>query len=289
MMRTMGVEERLRRGRRDAKTRDAMFRAKIEHGAKCAPFVSAAILQTLKEVYPVEEEDLAAQVELGRVRMLVVSAAEPSGKKLVECQKVSVLLTLDRPDDDEVRVHQGVTGLRRARLLRMTVEAFEQGGLLTHEDLAFRLLNCGLRTIVRDVEQLRGQGLAVPTRGQQQDIGPGQTHRVQAVRLFLKGLEPREIAKRLYHSLSAIENYVMTFARVTLLASRGHVEDEIAFVLKRSTTLVRAYRELHSQHANDPACQTRLRELTQKLEGSVKRVKTSKTSRNAGEKGGTRS
>jgi hypothetical protein len=93
----------------------------------------------------------------------------------------------------------------------------------------------------------------------------------------------------LYHSLSAIENYVMTFARVTLLASRGHVEDEIAFVLKRSTTLVRAYRELHSQHANDPACQTRLRELTQKLEGSVKRVKTSKTSRNAGEKGGTRS
>ena len=51
----------------EAKTRDAMLRARIEHGAKCAPFVSAAIIQTLKEVYPVEAEDFAAQVELGRV------------------------------------------------------------------------------------------------------------------------------------------------------------------------------------------------------------------------------
>jgi len=285
MMRTMAVKESLRRGRMEAKTRDAMFRARIEQGAKCAPFVSAAILQTLKDVYPVDADDLAAQVELGRVRMLVVAAHEPSGKKLGECQKVSVLLTLDQPDDDDVRVHQGVTGLRRARLLRMTVEAFEQGGLLTHEDLASRLLNCGLRTIVRDVEQLRGAGLAVPTRGQQQDIGPGQTHRVQAVKLFLKGLEPREIARRLYHSLSAIENYVTTFSRVVLLASRGHVDDEIAFVLKRSATLVRAYRELHSESANDRGCQRRLQELTQKLSGST----PPNTTRNAAEKGGARS
>ena len=158
MLRTMAVEERLRRGRMEAKTRDAMFRAKIEVGAKCAPFVSQAILQTLKEVYPVEAEDLAAQVELGRVRMLVVAMHEPSGKKLGDCQKVSVLLTLDQPDDDDVRVHHGVTGLRRARLLRMTVEAFEQGGLLTHEDLAFRLLNCGLRTIVRGCRAVAQRG-----------------------------------------------------------------------------------------------------------------------------------
>ncbi len=141
MMRTMAFEEWLRRERMEAKSQDAMFRAKIEHGAKCAPFESAAILQTLKVVYPVEAEDLAAQIELGCVRMLVVAAHEPSGKKLGECQKVSVLLTLDPPDDDDVRVHQGVSGLRRVWLLRMTVEAFEQGGLLTQDDLAFRLLN----------------------------------------------------------------------------------------------------------------------------------------------------
>ena len=108
---------------------------------------------------------------------------------------------------------------------------------------------------------------------------------MQAVRLFLKGLEPREIARRLYHSLSAIENYVMTFARVVLLSSRGHVADEIALVLRRSAALVEAYRELHAQHAQDPACQVRLRELTQKLA----EPKITKHSQKSAEKGGSRS
>ena len=41
----------------------------------------------------------------------------------------------------------------------------EQGGfLLSYEDLAFRLFNCGLRTIVRDVKDLRSRDIAVPTR-----------------------------------------------------------------------------------------------------------------------------
>jgi len=65
------------------------------------------------------------------------------------------------------------------------------------EDLAFRLFNCGVRTIVRDVQLLRRRQLEVPSRGQQQDIGPGQTHRVQAVRLFLMGHQPNEIAQRM--------------------------------------------------------------------------------------------
>jgi hypothetical protein len=62
------------------------------------------------------------------------------------------------------------SGLRRARLLRLASEAREQGGLLSHEDLAFRLLNCGLRTMVRDLNALRRAGVEVPTRGQQTDL-----------------------------------------------------------------------------------------------------------------------
>ena len=64
-------------------------------------------------------------------------------------------------------------------------------------------------------------GVEVPTRGQQQDIGPGQTHRVQAVRFFLQGLEANEIARRLYHTIGSIENYVTTFARIVILIKKG--------------------------------------------------------------------
>ena len=206
MIRSRSLEDKMRRQRADAKTLDNLFRRRIEAGANCAPFVSQAILQTAKEVFPLDPQQIVGQLGLGQVKLLVVAATEPAGKALDDCQKVTVCLTLDMSKEDfEVRCRRGVVGLRRARLLRLTCEDCEQGGLLSHEDLAYRLLNCSLRTIVRDIQVLRRAGVETPTRGQQQDIGPGQTHRAQAVRLFLQGFEPNEVAHRLYHTLASIE------------------------------------------------------------------------------------
>ncbi|MCH8962859.1 MAG: hypothetical protein IH820_16505 [Bacteroidetes bacterium] len=38
----------------------------------------------------------------------------------------------------------------------MAHEALDQGALLTAEDLAYRIFNCGLRTISRDLKMLAG-------------------------------------------------------------------------------------------------------------------------------------
>jgi hypothetical protein len=169
-------------------------------------------------------------------------------------------------EDYQVRLAHGVEGLRRARILRLTAEARDQGGLLSYEDLAFRLLNCGVRTIVRDVQALRRRAIEVPSRGQQMDIGPGQTHRVQAVRLYLKGLETNEIARRLYHTLSSIENYITTFARIVILINKGYADDEIAFVIGRSGPLVAAYRRLHDEFQARPTARRRLDEILARVE-----------------------
>jgi hypothetical protein len=267
MMRTKFLEEQFRRGRLDAKTLDSLFRRKIEQGANCSPFVSQAILKTVKEVYPLDPDDTDRQLGLGQIKLLVVAAEEPAGKPLDQCQKVTVCLTLDAAREDyQIRLAHGVEGLRRARILRLTAEARDQGGLLSYEDLAFRLLNCGVRTIVRDVQALRRRGVEIPTRGQQRDIGPGQTHRVQAVRLYLQGLEANEIARRLYHALSSIENYLTTFARVVTLIDRGYADDEIAFVIRRSSPLVAAYRKLHDEFRDKPAARRRLGEILARVE-----------------------
>ena len=267
MMRTPMLEDQLRQGRLDAKTLDSMFRRRIEEGANCSPFVSQAILATVKEVFAIGPEEPDHHLGLGRIRLLVVAAEEPAGKPLAACQKVSVLLTLDTgPEDYQVRLAHGVEGLRRCRILRVTAEAREQGGLLSYEDLAFRLFNCGVRTIVRDVQALRRRGIEVPARGQQQDIGPGQTHRVQAVRLYLQGLEAKEVARRLYHTLDSIENYITTFARIVILINRGYSDDEIAFVIRRSGPLVAAYRRLHTDLGDKPAARRRLEEIVARIE-----------------------
>ena len=279
MIRSTVFQELRRAGRMDAKSLDNLFRRRIEEGgANCPPFVSQAILQIVKEVF-VLDADATSSADLGKVRLLVVAAGEPAGKSIDACQKVTVCLTLDAgKDDQEIRCRQGVTGLRRARILRLAVEAREQDGLLSYEDLAYRLLNCGVRTVVRDVEAMRRASLQVPTRGQQQDIGPGQTHRVLAVDLFLRGHEPKEIARHIYHSLSSVENYLTTFARVAFLANQGYGDDEVAFLLNRSTPLVAAYRRLYDQAKARKPGQRRLDEILARVERP----------RNSSQKGGVR-
>jgi uncharacterized protein DUF1670 len=267
MMRTKFLDEKFRQGRLDAKTLDNLFRRRIEQGANCSPFVSQAILTTVKEIYSLDLDDVDRQLGLGMIKLLVVAAEEPAGKPLEQCQKVTVRLTLDSAQEDyQIRLTHGVEGLRRCRILRLTAEARDQGGLLSYEDLAFRLFNCGVRTIVRDVQALRRRDLEVPTRGQQQDIGPGQTHRVQAVRLYLQGLEANEVARRLYHTLGSIENYITTFARVVILVNKGYADDEIAFVIRRSSPLVAAYRRLNDEFQTKPAARRRLDEILARVE-----------------------
>ena len=281
MIRNKLIEEKLRRERLDAKSLDNLFRRRIELGANCSPFVSGAILQTVRDVFPLSPDDTDNALGLGQIKLLVVAATEPAGKSLEQCQKVTVTLSLDAgPEDLQIRLAYGVDGLRRARLLRMAGEAREQGGLLSYEDLAYRLFNCGVRTIVRDVRALRRRDLEVPSRGQQQDIGPGQTHRVQAVRLYLQGLEANEIARRLYHTLAAIENYVTTFARVALLINRRYGDDEIAFVIRRSSVLVGAYRRLYDEFKHQRSAGRRLGEILARVDKSAAEF---------GQKGGRRS
>ena len=187
-----------------------------------------------------------------------------------ECQKVAVRLTLDAGQEDfQIRQAHGVEGLRRARILRVTAEAREQGGLPSYEDLTFRLFNCGVRTIVRAVQPLRRRDIEVPTRGQQRDIGPGQTHRLQAVCLYLQGLKANEIATRLYHTRDSMDNYIPPFVCVAFLANKGYADDEIAFVMRRSTPLVAAYRQLLAQVQAQPGAQRRLAEILARIPAST--------------------
>jgi uncharacterized protein DUF1670 len=270
MLRTQVLETQLRQGRLDAKTLDSMFRCRIEEGANCPPFVSQAILAIVKEVFGLNPDDADHQLGLGQIKILAVAADEPAGKPLEQCQKVTVRLTLDDGRDDfQVRLQHGVEGLRRARILRVTAEARDQNGLLSYEDLAFRLFNCGVRTIVRDVNALRRREVEVPSRGQQVDIGPGQTHRVHAVRLYLKGLEANEIALRLYHTLGSIENYITTFARVAFLVDKGYGDDEIAFVMRRSSPLIADYRKLLDEFRDKRSARRRLAEIRARVEPST--------------------
>jgi hypothetical protein len=91
-------------------------------------------------------------------------------------------------------------------------------------------------------------------------VGQALSHRVQAVELYLKRYTFTQIRQRIYHSLPAIANYVVTFAVVVAHTRDGHSVDEIAFLMQISPALVRQYQELYQRY-NTPEYQERIDEI----------------------------
>jgi hypothetical protein len=244
------------------KTLDGTFLHLIEKGANCSPFVSNAILHTAKNVYRLNEADPKNTIKPGQMKIVGIAAFEPAGKRLGECQKKECTITVYADsEDDQTRALYGTTGLRRSKLLRIATEAWEQNVLLSHEDFAYKILHCGLRTIARDVKYFKERNIFVPTRGQQMDIGPAVSHKVLAIEQLILRKDEHEIAKTIYHSLSAVERYTLGFARVIILKEKGFNIDETSFVVQLSQRLVKEYLTLYEKYRNNPDCKERLDEI----------------------------
>jgi len=152
------------------KQQDVRFVTQLQAGMNCSPFEAKAILNCVYEVYQPYFNN-SASVKPGQILFEVVSVENFPKGKLSFCQMKAVILTLDSgPDDLEVRERAGVIGLRRHRLERIANEAFQQGGLLTVEDIANRLLNCGERTVTRDIKALKNKGVCLPLRSTVKDM-----------------------------------------------------------------------------------------------------------------------
>ena len=256
---SIGKWERLRQ-----KHQDVQFINRLQAGMNCSPFEAKAILNCVYDVYQ-PYFDNTASMKPGQILFDVVSIENSAKEKLSDCQMQTVVLTLDAGEDDlQVRERKGVIGLRRHRLQRIATEAFQQGGLLTVEDIANRLLNCGERTITRDIKALKEKGICLPLRSTIKDMGRSITHREMIVRYWLLGMEFSQIAHKTNHSIEAIANYVEKFKRVICLAKDNHEIATIAFLVKISLSLAQEYYELYQTLEIVPNREKELNELIKK-------------------------
>lgn len=244
------------------KCAESAFRHEIVRGTNCSPFESEIIVDKAKAAFAVGEYSEGRTLLDGQMVFAAVAAEEPPGKPLEQCRLARCVLTLiDRGEDLEVYRARGAAAKRRQQILRVAVEAKEQGGLLTQEDLGL-LLDCDVRTIRADVKQLKDQGITVPTRGTVRDIGPGVTHKQRAVELWLEGKEPLEVARQLHHSLKAVERYLQTFCRVVYAQRKMRDMLKTALVVGVSVPAARVYWDLHCELVEgNPEYQERLEEV----------------------------
>ena len=246
--------------RQQAKTREQRFLNLMEQEFNYPPKMAQAILAEAQACL------LGPSISLkpGQMRVMLLPRAAPHGRALQQtvCQEVTWTVNAGEADQEVERQH-GRAALRQIRIQRLLSEAVEQGAAASQEDLA-GALQISVRTIKRDCDQLRQQGIYLPTRGNLKGIGRGQSHKAQIVRRWLQGETYDQVAYHSHHSLPCIKRYIQTFARVVQLQQKGFTPGEISLALQVGTALIKEYLAVYQQN-DTPFGRQRLAEQLERL------------------------
>jgi hypothetical protein len=220
------------------------FRQRYNHNPAMAEAIFKDTVFVRNLLDPTARED-------GQIVCRFPKASEPAGKALKDCEYVAVRLSLHSPGDTKFLAENGPKGLRQRRIQRICSEAWAQGAPATQEDLV-ALLGCHRSTIIRDIAEMKAQGIEVITRGDVTDQGRGTTHKRPIIKMYLLGWPPTEVARRTGHTLESVEKYIDPFFRVAYLHSDGKSLAAICRLTRLSRSLVDEYLALYQELASDP-------------------------------------
>lgn len=214
-------------------------------GEKVKELFASDILRLIER-----RQDYVMKIDSGQVLWLGVKKEEKQnyGKNASNTLIVPVTLTLLAPSDIDM-LSSGFTTreVRERRMVRLFKEGYEQGGVLSNNDIAL-LLNLSPSTVSKQVrEYMERTKEVVPTRGTIHDLGRAITHKRIIIRLYLEGHLTPEIARMTKHSEEACDRYIRAFNKVRMLADRKMSAEEIAITLEMSSFLVREYLDIYDE------------------------------------------
>lgn len=210
------------------------------------PIIAEAFYQQFMQYF---QEHTNVSLSGGEVAYEAVSADEPAGKHIRLTRKKNIKLKLmDFNTDLEALANYGLSGLRRHRLERITRQAYDQGTLLSYEDIAM-ILTTSPSTIKRDVYYLKKQGKFIMTRGSKLDMGPGLSHKTIIIDLYFKAYTFTEIELKTNHSESSVKRYLADFIQVAMLYRQKFSVNQIRLIAKKSDRLVREYCQLYESYS----------------------------------------
>lgn len=186
----------------------------------------------------------------GQIVYYAVKLGEPAGKRIRDCELVSVKLTLHDPVDLAYAKKHGHKALIQDLMQRICREAYEQGAVLSVEDVA-SILHLSESTVKRYKRAFERAGTPLILRGSTADMGPGTCHRAPIVELFLQGYSETETAQRTNHTLKSVEGYLCDFLRVSLLFSEGYKPGLAARITHLSKCKVLAIQNIYQRLIED--------------------------------------
>jgi DNA-binding Lrp family transcriptional regulator len=233
--------------RHQIKSVDGKFLYELQNSFELSPRLSEQILLTAKNY--LQRDELLCE---GQIEVTLIGIEERSGKLIENMEKRRVRLTIDAGYEDICSLKEyGRRGLRQIKIQRISEEAIEQLGVMSQEDLG-RHLGCSVRTIKRDIREIKSRGIEVITRGVLHNIGRGQTHKSRIIGMYLDGLTYSEIKRKTRHSVGALKRYIESFVKVLLAQRRGIIKyRDISAVTGLSDNLVKQYQELIRESKKD--------------------------------------
>ena len=167
------------------------------------------------------------------------------GKSIAQTKLKPVVLDMICDQDiDDIKKSLHHREIRMKKIERWTQQVYDQGALLTQLDLAM-LLGVSEFTAgqyVREYYQLYKRPL--PTRGNIQFLGGGQTHKKEILALYLNGYLVPTICQRTNHSKDAVERYIRDFEAFRLLDTKFDDINSISLITRLSKRVVQQYIEL---------------------------------------------
>jgi len=167
------------------------------------------------------------------------------GKSIAQTKLKPVVLDIICDKDiDDMKTPLHHREIRIKKCERWTHQAYDQGALLTNLDLAM-LLGVNETTAaeyVREYYSLYNRKL--PTRGNIQFLGSGQTHKKEILTLYLNGYLVPTICQRTNHSKDAVERYIRDFEAIRMLDTKFDDINSISLITRLSKRVVQQYIEL---------------------------------------------
>jgi hypothetical protein len=215
-----------------------------DKGAVTASAIIDDLLALIEQYYRYRDNSFLKQGQLVW-HAVPVDEYPKKGKSMAQTKLTPVVLDMITDDDSEgLQIPVGSHELKLKKIERWTLQAYDQGALLSQLDLAVLLASTTFTVgqCVREYQNLYNRSL--PTRGNIQLIGSGQTHKRIIVALHLKGYLVPTICQKTNHSQESVERYIRDFESVRLLSTNFDDVDVISRIVRLTPSVVKQYLDL---------------------------------------------
>jgi len=234
------------------------------YGPLCQKNVHSILKRELLQNFGFEHMHIIADVLIKRFLAIIEhcslskSTAQPYQTKILALDKnqrfgyrkpmnqmklIPVTITIIAKEELH-QLAQGKTlrAMRPKIVARILKEAYEQGGVLSFNDIAV-ITGMNIRASKKAASDYCKEhpDEILPHSGTIFDCGNTLTHKRKIIKCYLEGQLTKQISQRTNHHPQNVDNYIRSFEQVRTLHADGKTVQEICFFTQKSEYLVAEY------------------------------------------------